>query len=309
MNVGSTTYVFWTREQTQFNPLTYLDKPNPQAVKNLLESPFTAQQAYSLQSNQFYALALSASAARAVVRDWLETTISNIQSSLRAWFQAQRIVDIYGEPGRPLSVYTLAASAYRDANKEMLPAVPTALVRVALYGGRLPDDLLARLVRRNQVERDITYPRAALIKLILTTQEKVAMAQMQTLNPNPNLEGKERAAYYCGRLLAELETLQRAAIGKVNASLTDRYYGVASSNPATAFPPLMRGARAHLSKLRKNAPGTYNALEERIEDITSNLSDFPKILTMHHQGFFALGYYHQRAANRAAAKAYQLAKG
>ena len=309
MYVGSTAYVFWTREQTEFNPLTYLDKPDPQAVKNLLESPFTSQQAHSLQSNQFYALALSASAARAVVRDWLETTIPNVQRSLRAWFEAQKIVDLYGESGRPLSVYVLAASAYRDANKEMLPAVPTALVRVALYGGRLPDDLLARLVRRNRVERDITYPRAALIKLILTTQNQVAMAEMQTLNPNPNLEGKDRAAYYCGRLLAELESIQRAAIGKVNASLTDRYYGAASSNPASAFPPLMRGARAHLSKLRKNAPGTCNALEERIEDITSNLSDFPKILTMHHQGLFALGYYHQRAANRAAAKAHQLTKG
>lgn len=243
------------------------------------------------------------------MRDWLETTIPNVQSSLRLWFKAQKIVDLYGEPGKPLSVYALAASAYRDANKEMLPTVPTTLVRVALHGGRLPDNLLARLVRRNQAERDITYQRAALIKLILTTQEKIAMTEMQALNPNPNLEGKDRAAYYCGRLLAELEAIQRAAIGKVNASLTDRYYGVASSNPATAFPSLMRGARAHLSKLRKNAPGTCNALELRIEDITSNLSDFPKILTMHNQGFFALGYYHQRAANRAAAKAYQLAKG
>ncbi|MGL5035936.1 MAG: type I-C CRISPR-associated protein Cas8c/Csd1, partial [Microcystaceae cyanobacterium] len=84
--------------------------------------------------------------------------------------------------------------------------------------------------------------------------------------------------------------------------LTDRYYGAASSHPATAFPPLMRGARAHLSKLRKTKFGTCNALEERIEEITSHLSDFPKTLTMQNQGLFALGYYHQRAANRAAAK-------
>ena len=45
-----------------------------------------------------------------------------------------------------------------------------------------------------------------------------------------------------------------------------------------------------------------DALEERIEEITSHLSDFPKTLTMQNQGLFALGYYHQRAANRAAAK-------
>lgn len=308
MNVGSTAYVFWTREPTEFNPLTFLNDPNPQAVKHLLESPFTAQQSHGLQSNQFYALALSASAARAVVRDWLETTVPRVQDSLKTWFEAQSIVAPYGEAGKPLSVYTLAASAYRDANKEMIPAVPTALVRVALYGGRLPDDLLARLVRRNRVERDVSYSRAVLLKLILTTQERISTQEMQMLNSNPSLEGKDCAAYHCGRLLAELEAVQRAAIGKVNASLTDRYYGAASSSPANAFPPLMRGARAHLSKLRKTAPGTCNALEERLEEITSNLAAFPKILTMHHQGLFALGYYHQRAANRTAAKAHQLTK-
>lgn len=303
INVGSTTYVFWTREQTEFNPLSFLASPDPQAVKNLLESPFTGQQVHGSQPNDFYALALSASAARAVVRDWIETTVPNVEGNLKRWFQAQKVVDAYGEVARPLSVYALAASLYRDASKEMLPAVPTTLVSVALSGGRLPDDLLARLVRRNRVERDVTYPRAALIKLVLTTQSKDAMTEMQTLNSNPQLEEDDRSAYHCGRLLAHLESVQRAAIGKVNASLTDRYYGAASSAPANAFAPLMRGARAHLSKLRKTAPGTCNALEERLEEITAHLQDFPKTLTMHSQGLFALGYYHQRAENRAAAKA------
>ena len=193
----------------------------------------------------------------------------------------------------------------------MLPSVTTALTRVALYGGKAPLDLLARLVRRNRVEQDVTYAhsriyahaRASLIKLILTTQdEQFAMLPMEKLNPDPELKLEDRSAYHCGRLLAELEATQRAALGKINASLTDRYYGAASSNPATAFPPLMRGARAHLSKLRKNQAGTCNALEERIEEITSHLSDFPRTLTMQNQGLFALGYYHQRAVNRAAAK-------
>jgi len=252
--------VFWTREQTEFNAFSYLANPDPQAVKNLLESPYIAQQIYGLHANDFYALALSANAARAVIRDWIETTVPNVESNLKQWFQDQKIVDAYGEVARPLSVYALAASVYRDASKEMLPAVSTILVNVALSGGRLPDDLLARLVRRNRVERDVTYPRAALIKLVLTTQNRDAMSEMQTLNPNPQLEESERSAYHCGRLLAQLESIQRAAIGKVNASLTDRYYGAASSAPANAFAPLMRGARAHLSKLKKTAPGTCNAL-------------------------------------------------
>ena len=311
INIGTTTYVAWTREVSTFNAFAYLDKPDPQAVINLLDAARSGQQTYGEDSNQFYVLALTANSSRAVIRDWLEMTIPEVKSNLRAWFTAQKIVDPYGEDGRPLGVYALAASAYRDAGKEMLPSVTTALTRVALYGGKAPLDLLARLVRRNRVEQDVTYAhsriyahaRASLIKLILTTQdEQFAMLPMEKLNPDPELKLEDRSAYHCGRLLAELEATQRAALGKINASLTDRYYGAASSNPATAFPPLMRGARAHLSKLRKNQAGTCNALEERIEEITSHLSDFPRTLTMQNQGLFALGYYHQRAANRAAAK-------
>ncbi|MGL5034853.1 MAG: type I-C CRISPR-associated protein Cas8c/Csd1, partial [Microcystaceae cyanobacterium] len=302
INIGTTTYVSWTREVSTFNAFAYLDKPDPQAVINLLDAPRSGQQTYGTKEKDFYVLALTANSSRAVIRDWLEMTVPEVESNLRAWFTAQKIVDPYGEIGKPSGIYWLAASAYRDPAKEMLPAVTTALTRVALYGGKLPLDLLARLVRRNRVEQDVTYSRAVLIKLILTTQnEQFAMLPMENLNPDRELQPKE-PAYHCGRLLAELEATQRAAIGKINASLTDRYYGAASSRPASAFPPLMRGARAHLSKLRKNQSATCNALEERIEEITSHLSDFPKTLTMQNQGLFALGYYHQRAANRAAAK-------
>ncbi|NCJ06059.1 hypothetical protein GS597_05925 [Synechococcales cyanobacterium C] len=102
--------------------------------------------------------------------------------------------------------------------------------------------------------------------------------------------------------------IQRAAIGNLNASLTDRYYGAASSTPATAFSPLLRGVRSHLSKLRKNTPGTCYALEERLESIMAELCEFPPTLSMHQQSLFALGYYHQRAHNRAEAKATKQAK-
>ncbi|MEM9007506.1 MAG: type I-C CRISPR-associated protein Cas8c/Csd1 [Cyanobacteria bacterium P01_F01_bin.86] len=314
MYVGSTAYIYWTKEEDEFDPLSFIDKPEPQDVTNLLSSPFTAQRAASLEvegaANEFYALALSANNARSVIRDWLETTVPRVQAQLKAWFEGQRLVDTYGQPGRPLGIYTLAASVYRDPSKEMLPAVPTALVRSALHGERLPHDLLVRLVRRNRVERDVTYPRAVLTKLIFTfdPSNNLTMANMEQLNETSQL-GSDDPAYQCGRLLAELEAIQRTALGSVNASLTDRYYGAASSTPVSAFPPLMRGARAHLSKLRKTMPGACNRLEESLEIITCALGNtFPKTLNMQQQGIFSLGYYHQRAANRAAAKAAKEAK-
>jgi CRISPR-associated protein Csd1 len=304
-NIGSKVcYVCWTKKPDDCDVLGMLDKPEPQAVQNLIDSPFSGQEVYGTDVNEFYALALSANNARAVVRDWLETTVPRVQENLKRWFRDQQITDAYGEPGKPLGIYALAASAYLDATKEMLPAVPTALVRTALQNIRLPDDLLTKLVRRNRAERKVTYPRAALIKLVLTTQKgATVMSEMSKLNRSPNLAGQDLQAYQCGRLLAELEALQRAAIGKVNASLTDRYYGSASSTPAIAFPPLMRNRQAHLSKLRKSKTGAFYAIDERIEEIVAVLPTFPKTLNMQQQGLFALGYYHQRADHRATAKA------
>jgi CRISPR-associated protein Csd1 len=304
--IGSTVYVFWTREKAAFNPFTHLKQPKPEEVAALLKSPFSSQQASSLDEkkvNQFYALALTANNARAVVRDWLETTIPNVQEKLKDWFHNQQIVDPYGAAHRPLGVYTLAASIYRDAAKEMQPNIPTALIRNALHGDHIPEELLVKLVRRNRTEQEITYPRAVLLKLIFSCHPtyKTMMENMEQLklNPDPQID----IAYSCGRLLAVLESIQKAAIGSVNASLTDRYYGSASSTPAVAFPQLLRGARAHLSKLRKEKAGAYRALEERMEEITLHLPNFPKTLNLQQQGLFGLGYYHQRAHDRAAAKA------
>jgi CRISPR-associated protein Csd1 len=305
MYVGTTAFVFWTKKSTEdIPPWLILEKPDPQAVKNLLESPLAGSQVHYLADEQFYALSLTASMARSVVRDWLETTIPQVKENIKNWFLSQKIVDIYGESGRSLGVYALAASVYRDPGKEMQASVPTALLRYAINRDRLADDLLVKLVCRNRAEQDVTFPRAALTKLILVSQGKIEMSEMESLTPSSSLEGLENLAYQCGRLLAELEAIQKSALGNVNASLVDRYYGAASSTPAKAFAPLMRGVQSHLGKLRKTAPGIYKLREQQLEEIMANFIDgkFPKTLMMSHQAIFALGYYHQRAANRAIAK-------
>jgi CRISPR-associated protein Csd1 len=312
--IGSTVYVFWTKKETNTNYLPLLNKPKLEDVKILLESPFTAKKASNLgddKVNQFYALSLNANNARAVVRDWLETTVSNVESNLREWFQRQQMIEAWGKEQRWFSVGKLADHLYRRDSKtdrsaeDIQASVLTALIRNALHGDRIPEDLLVKLVRRNRVEHEVTYPRAVLLKLIFSSNSnrQEMMTNMEQLNLNPNLEGNDRVAYFCGRLLAVLETIQRSAIGSVNAPLTDRYYGAASSTPAVAFSQLLRGARAHFSKLRKEKIGTCKALEEQVEEIAANISTFPKTLNLQQQGLFGLGYYHQRASDRASAKA------
>jgi len=72
----------------------------------------------------------------------------------------------------------------------------------------------------------------------------------------------------------------------------------------------MRGVQTHLGKLRKNAPGINKLREEQLEEIMSHFTDgkFPNTLNIGHQAIFALGYYHQRAANRVAMNAAKAAK-
>ena len=310
--VGPLVYVFWTREETSFNFLGMVEQPKPEAVRLLFKSPISGQQTSDVRTNGFYALALSAKKTRATVRDWLETTVPDVKGSLRRWFEAQEIVDAYGDETRPLGLYALAASVYRDASKEMQPAVSAAMMRVALKGGRLPDDLLARAVRRCVVgtvwqdgtREHVTMERAALIKLILTTQdtqERLSMSDMKSLNEKPSFEGIELAAYNCGRLLAQLEAVQIRAQGrKVNTTVIDRYYGAASTTPSKVIGLLMSNAQDHLSKIRKKNRGAYEGLQRRIEEIMQPLKKgYPNTLNMSEQGLFALGYYHQRAQNRA----------
>lgn len=117
---------------------------------------------------------------------------------------------------------------------------------------------------------------------------------LQRDNPDP--------AYQLGRLFAAYETAQRMALGKVNATIRDRYFGAASATPASVFPLLMRGSQNHLGKLRKAGKGAW--LEREIEEIVGRLGDhLPRSLALEAQGRFVLGYYHQRKGQFASREA------
>jgi CRISPR-associated protein Csd1 len=87
-----------------------------------------------------------------------------------------------------------------------------------------------------------------------------------------------------------------------NATVVDRFFGAASSAPASVYGRLLRGAQPHLSKLKRDRPAASRAIERRLEEILAGLPAFPRVLTLEEQGLFALGYYHQRAFDRAQAR-------
>lgn len=298
--IGPLLYLFWTRKETDFNIGALFSQPQPEEVKQLLRSAHEGKLRNALDIQAFYATALSASGGRVVVRDWLETTVGEVKKHLARWFKLQGLVDWDGSEGSSYyGIYPLAASLARDPRRDLSPNVPRTMFKVALQGGPLPSWILFQAMKRNRAEHALTRPRAVLIKMVLLSQQTNFQEDAMVRLDEENLE----PAYLCGRLLAVLENIQLSAQPGIKATLIDRFYGTASTAPASVFSRLLKGAQAHLGKLRKEKPGAYVALQERLENILGDLSAFPKVLTLEEQGWFSLGYYHQRAWDRAQAKA------
>ncbi len=300
ISVGDATFVFWTREAQAFDISDFIRQPDPEQVRALLESPLRGQVTVPGDESAFYAASLSASGGRAVVRDWIDTTVGNAKGNLRRWFELQRVSDPRdddptGEHPRPLSLFQLSAATVRDVRKDLPVTTPRALFSAALSGAPLPLGIGYLVVRRCRAERRVTRQQAALIKLVLLSQgteqsKEDYMVALEPEHPSP--------AYHCGRLLSVLEAVQRAALPNVNATIVDRYYGAASTTPAVVFGPLLRGAQPHLSKLDGPRRG---GLQNRIAEVCAQIGGFPKTLSLEQQALFSLGYYHQRAYDRAQA--------
>jgi CRISPR-associated protein Csd1 len=88
-----------------------------------------------------------------------------------------------------------------------------------------------------------------------------------------------------------LERLQGAALGDINATIRDRYFGAASATPALVFPRLLRLSVHHASKADNG--GWFEKLKTEVIGLMPS-SGIPARLSLEEQGLFAIGYYHQR---------------
>ncbi len=292
-----TAFIFWTRNEVPVSFWDLLGKPEPAHVRDLIRSVRSGKRTPQVDCTAFYGAVLSGSGGRAVVRDWIDTTVGDVKGRLVDWFRKQSIVGISGEEPQPLGLYALAYATVRET-RDLASPVPRALLRSALLGYPLPWNLLYQAVRRNRAEQNVARPRAALIKLVILGQHhetmEGSMTQLSPENASP--------AYLCGRLLCVLEQAQRLAVPGIKATIVDRFYGTASSAPASVFSRLLRGAQPHMAKIQRDRPSAYHAIQRRLEEILAGLKSFPSTLTLEQQGLFALGYYHQRAHDRAQAR-------
>lgn len=313
-NTGLLSYIFWSNDPRAHSAKTLLSYPTEETVHALLGLPYMGRDDTDyLDQPPFYAAVLSATGTRVVLRDWMETTLSRVQTSLAYYFALQRIIDGHGKE-RWFSISSLSdATVRRNSNEKAVAQVGQAFLHFAFYSGVLPVSLLYFVLRSVRSEHDLYPVQAGCIKMVLLSQPDISwigtssldtknermtqMVECDTSCPDP--------AYLCGRLLAVLESIQYAAQGDVNATIVDRYYGTASSAPASAFGRLLRGVHSHLSKLERDKFGAFKRLETQLQEILDQFQEnaFPSTLNLLAQGRFALGYYHQKSADRRAMEA------
>ncbi|MEZ6128332.1 MAG: type I-C CRISPR-associated protein Cas8c/Csd1 [Planctomycetaceae bacterium] len=279
----------------------------------------------------FYVLVLSGAQGRAVVRDWIETTLGTANENLAQHFADLRIVrNTLAKKGATLEpvipLRRLAESIAAEGKSENIPAsVEAGFLRAAFTGTPYPFQLLQRALVRTRAEagsrsndqkkviersqrRD---SRAALIRAVLNRRRRFDPHAFQrypevTESMNPNLESP---GYSLGLLMAVLERLQQLALGDVNATIVDRYFGAASATPRTVFVRLLKNSRHHAEKATDTDEGKNRFMAQRLDRIidficsrfTLNRKQYPPQsdgipahLDLEQQGLFVLGYHQMR---------------
>ncbi|MFZ3485007.1 type I-C CRISPR-associated protein Cas8c/Csd1 [Sphingomonas sp. 3-13AW] len=236
-----------------------------------------------------HVLGLSPNVARLSVRFWLTKTLGHLAANLIKHEQDCRVEPLPWKAPPSINWLLTNSVAARQDGKNIPPLLAGEVARAVLAGTPYPRTLLTNAIMRLRAGDDpATGWHAAVVRAVLTRSYGGAPMGLSTT--------EENAGYRLGRLFAVLEEAQERALGRVNASIRDRYFGAASATPASVFPLLLRGVQNHLGKLRKDEPGSAQSVEIKLGEIMSGIAtDLPKTLKLEDQGRFAIGYYHQRS--------------
>lgn len=278
---ADTTAVFWADEEATVLDLfsAYFEAPRVESVAALLQSPHKGVAPAGV-SNRFYCLILSGAQGRAVIRSTHTGTVGQVEQNLRVYFQ---LIDIGSEQPLPL-MHLLRSLVLQGKIENLPPGLVTDVFMAIVLGGRFPRTLLTSAVGRCRAERAVRRERAAILRSYLKRNEQLEVT-VGLDKDNPS------AGYRLGRLMAVLERAQAAAQNNPNKTIVDRYYGAASTRPATVFPRLIAMGQHHIAKLTGGLQYFY---QSRLGEVMDGIAAFPAVLTMEEQGLFALGYYHQR---------------
>ncbi|WP_338873517.1 type I-C CRISPR-associated protein Cas8c/Csd1 [Myxococcus stipitatus] len=289
--------VFWTNSTAQEESLllSWMD-PSEADLRRFLEAPFRGLEPSELDTRSFYSVTLAGNSGRVAVRDWFQTSVGEVKQNIRRYFADLRLGD--GTTDKPTPIWRLLKAVEAPSGRGLTPDVATRMLGAALRGQPFPRQLLSAALDRlrlppsdDKLEREQLRLRVALIKATLIRLPRSGTASLEVSVSLDKTNSSQ--PYVLGRLFAVLERLQGAALGDINATIRDRYFGAASRNPATVFPRLLQLSVHHASKAESGG-----WLEKVKAEVMALLPPerFPRILALEDQGLFAVGYYHQREA-------------
>ncbi|MEW6521267.1 MAG: type I-C CRISPR-associated protein Cas8c/Csd1 [Thermodesulfobacteriota bacterium] len=301
--LANTLVIHWFKEAVQpdDDPLAFLYEPPDlteaaaqASARQILESLRKGQRPVP-GNNHYFAMTVSGASGRVMVRDWIEGSFEELVARIEQWFGDLEIIARDRGKFAPDPKFMAVCGALVRDLKDLPAPTATTLWRVALAGLPIPQPMLAQALGRFRTDliddKPFNHARMGLIKAYFIRKggNHNMTAYLNKEHPEP--------AYQCGRLLAMLASLQRAALGDVGAGVVQRYYVAASQTPGLTLGRLVANAKNHLGKLDGGLAFWY---EGQIADIMSRIENhIPATLDLEKQSLFALGYYHQIAANRA----------
>lgn len=306
-DIAGVGFIYWLKRPEEFDPFMALYQPSERQVAAMLSLDPGADP----NPNEFYMAGVSGNGGRLRVRYWVTDSLGHVKSNLRDWFEGLRVSGFEG-PSEPVRFWQLLQAIDREGAPPADRVI--ALLRRAIEGPSQPLGYRMLAAALNPLRRagERTAARLGLVRLcvndLIHVHKRGEKPMTESLDPE-----QKNSAYLCGRLLAEYEGLQYNAFrsageSKVNLSVADRYYSLASTNPAIAFPRIEDLGKKHLRKLQRDNLGAAIAIEQRLQELHGLLEQaagyrFPSMLNLDQQGRFALGYHHQRAYAMAHAKA------
>ena len=247
---------------------------------------------------RLHILGLAANVGRLSVRLWHVDTLGALARRIVEHWDDLRIEPAPWRNSPPARRLLYESAPQRKADR-IPPALGPALLRTILGGGRYPRTLLAAVIARIRAEKAVTGAQAAICRAYLARDHRLGFEREDA--PVSLDRNETHPAYRLGRLFAVYERVQRAALGTVNASIKDRFFGAASATPATVFPRLARKCAHHLATLHRAEHRRRLAhwYEREVDAILDGVGTaFPRSLRLEDQGRFALGYHHQRTSKR-----------
>ena len=305
--LGEDTIVFWAEKkeaenfESSFSVFFTTDfddaDRNVIEVKNLFAAVNTGK-LESIDSN-FYVLCLSPNSGRISVRFWETGKVETFAERIKQHFDDFEIVRPSFDEREYLNLYQiLSATALPSKTKpngdieNVAPNLIGSVTQSILKGLTYPATLQQQCIRRIRAEQNVTRERAAILKAYinrLNRQKNIKEVSVALDRTNTN------KGYLLGRLFAVFEKVQKdSADTELNSTITDRFYGAASTNPVTVFTQLMRLNRNHMSKLYAKNRGLHTNRDKEIGEIMNAIDSFPAHLDLNEQSYFAIGYYHEK---------------